>query len=277
MRHASLSTLLVVGLLSASAAPAGADVTLLTQDRSIYGKAYYHVTDANPHTVIVSDSAPGFGPWSSAKTAEFQYTYARAAVSQTSTITTSEISGSGLADTHASITPGPLGVTKAEGRSYFAARFSVALPTLIRFDASFPIAQFDDVDGSDYGLIELFSVTTNTAVASIRASRVGGVGGPLNLQITLPPGTYEVRAKADAAGAGSHSPSGDYKTDVGYDFSMRVLCPADYNGDGFVDGIDYDMFNNDFEAGDPRADFNGDGFVDGIDYDQFNNAFEGGC
>jgi glycosylphosphatidylinositol phospholipase D len=54
-------------------------------------------------------------------------------------------------------------------------------------------------------------------------------------------------------------------------------CPADYNGDGFVDGIDYDEFNNDFEAGNMRADYNGDGFVDGIDYDMFNNDFEAGC
>ena len=54
-------------------------------------------------------------------------------------------------------------------------------------------------------------------------------------------------------------------------------CPPDYNGDGFVDGIDYDQFNNDFEAGNPAADYNHDGFVDGIDYDQFNNDFEAGC
>jgi hypothetical protein len=58
-------------------------------------------------------------------------------------------------------------------------------------------------------------------------------------------------------------------------------CPADYNGDGFVDGIDYDQFNNDFESTDPiqqrHADYNYDGFVDGIDYDQFNNDFEAGC
>jgi hypothetical protein len=28
----------------------------------------------------------------------------------------------------------------------------------------------------------------------------------------------------------------------------KPQCPADYNHDGFVDGIDYDMFNNDFET-----------------------------
>jgi hypothetical protein len=58
-------------------------------------------------------------------------------------------------------------------------------------------------------------------------------------------------------------------------------CPADYNGDGFVDGIDSDLFNNDFESADPNrqiiADYNGDGFVDGIDYDMFNNDFETQC
>ena len=62
--------------------------------------------------------------------------------------------------------------------------------------------------------------------------------------------------------------------------AYTIGCPADYNGDLFVDGIDYDQFNNDFESSDPdqqrNADYNGDGFVDGIDYDQFNNAFEHG-
>jgi hypothetical protein len=55
------------------------------------------------------------------------------------------------------------------------------------------------------------------------------------------------------------------------------LCFADYNADGFVDGIDYDSFNNDFEAGALGADVNGDGFVDGIDYDRFMARFEAGC
>jgi hypothetical protein len=60
-------------------------------------------------------------------------------------------------------------------------------------------------------------------------------------------------------------------------YLVFVRCRADYNGDGFVDGIDYDTFNNDFEGGNPAADYNGDGFVDGIDYDTFNNEFEAGC
>jgi|GEM_PF-4423129 len=58
-------------------------------------------------------------------------------------------------------------------------------------------------------------------------------------------------------------------------------CPADFNGDGFVDGFDYDDFVACFE-GDPcppgqDADYNNDGFPDGFDYDEFVADFEEGC
>jgi hypothetical protein len=60
-----------------------------------------------------------------------------------------------------------------------------------------------------------------------------------------------------------------------------LRCPADYNNDGFVDGIDADNFNNTFEGAGPLpqscADLNGDCFVDGIDADYFNNEFESAC
>ena len=54
-------------------------------------------------------------------------------------------------------------------------------------------------------------------------------------------------------------------------------CPADFNGDGFVNGDDYDSFAELFDIADPGADFNGDGFVNGDDYDAFASAFDGGC
>lgn len=62
---------------------------------------------------------------------------------------------------------------------------------------------------------------------------------------------------------------------------LQPSCLADFNGDGFVDGFDYDDFVACFE-GDPcppgkSADFNGDGFADGFDYDDFVAAFELGC
>ena len=67
----------------------------------------------------------------------------------------------------------------------------------------------------------------------------------------------------------------------GDQFINLTGCAADFNGDGFVDGFDYDDFVACFE-GDPcppgkTADFNGDGFPDGFDYDDFVLAFETGC
>ena len=56
-------------------------------------------------------------------------------------------------------------------------------------------------------------------------------------------------------------------------------CPADFNGDGFVDLFDYTSFVAAFEAGDtdPTPDFNADGFLDFFDYDAFVAAYEAGC
>jgi|GEM_PF-2277047 len=54
-------------------------------------------------------------------------------------------------------------------------------------------------------------------------------------------------------------------------------CPADFNGDRFVDCFDYDAFVFAFEAGDPAADQDEDGFIDGFDYEAFVAAFESDC
>jgi|GEM_PF-3350748 len=58
-------------------------------------------------------------------------------------------------------------------------------------------------------------------------------------------------------------------------------CPADFNGDCWVDGADYDAFVMCFDEQlcpqGKTADFNGDGFADGFDYDDFVWAFEQGC
>jgi len=60
-----------------------------------------------------------------------------------------------------------------------------------------------------------------------------------------------------------------------------IGCPADFNGDGFADGFDYDDFVACFEgvACPPgtSADFNDDGFADAFDYDDYVAAFESGC
>ena len=54
-------------------------------------------------------------------------------------------------------------------------------------------------------------------------------------------------------------------------------CAADFNGDGFVTGDDFDAYVIEFIAGNLAADFNHDGFVTGDDFDAFVLAFEAGC
>ncbi len=55
-------------------------------------------------------------------------------------------------------------------------------------------------------------------------------------------------------------------------------CPADYNGDGGVDGPDVEAFFTDWAAAEPRADVNGDGGVDGPDVEYFFIRWSlGGC
>ncbi|MCC6228391.1 MAG: hypothetical protein IT432_04100 [Phycisphaerales bacterium] len=58
-----------------------------------------------------------------------------------------------------------------------------------------------------------------------------------------------------------------------YGVPIRI-DPGDYNRDGYVNGIDYDDFADDFENGRPEADANFDGYVNGLDYDEFAEAWE---
>jgi hypothetical protein len=63
--------------------------------------------------------------------------------------------------------------------------------------------------------------------------------------------------------------------------AQQSCCPADFNGDGFLDFFDYDDYVACYETGvcppGATADFNGDGFADFFDYDAFVAAFEAGC
>lgn len=58
---------------------------------------------------------------------------------------------------------------------------------------------------------------------------------------------------------------------------INLPCPADFDGDGFLTGDDFDVYVAAFEAGSIDADFDGDGFVTGDDFDAFVIAFEAGC
>jgi subtilisin-like proprotein convertase family protein len=68
---------------------------------------------------------------------------------------------------------------------------------------------------------------------------------------------------------------------VWVDWQLNVFgtpgCLADFNGDGFVNGNDYDEFADAFDRALPEADLNNDGFVNGDDSDEFASAFDVGC
>ncbi len=54
-------------------------------------------------------------------------------------------------------------------------------------------------------------------------------------------------------------------------------CPADFNGDGHLNVLDFISFLNAYASGDPRGDFNGDGQRNALDFIAFLNAFAVGC
>ena len=57
---------------------------------------------------------------------------------------------------------------------------------------------------------------------------------------------------------------------------LEIIAAGDFDGDGFVTGVDYDLFVQAFENGDVLSDFDGDGFITGLDFDLFVQAFEHG-
>ena len=59
--------------------------------------------------------------------------------------------------------------------------------------------------------------------------------------------------------------------------AYMIGCPADFDGNGFVNALDYDAFATLFEGGEAGADFDHNGFVNALDYDLFASAFEAGC
>jgi len=54
-------------------------------------------------------------------------------------------------------------------------------------------------------------------------------------------------------------------------------CAADFDGNAFVNGDDFDLFVERFIVGDPSADFDLNGFVNGDDFDAFTERFVAGC
>jgi len=108
------------------------------------------------------------------------------------------------------------------------------------------------------------------------ASSPGGSADTLNnLQQVIVPapatGVWTVLVVADAVNVGAQ----------GYALAMTGgasdWCPSDFDGNGFVNGEDFDAFVAAFVAGDSSADFDHNGFVSGEDFDAYAAAFEAGC
>ncbi len=107
-------------------------------------------------------------------------------------------------------------------------------------------------------------------------STTGGTPDAINNveQVLLPsplPGVYTVQVSANAVNVGRQG----YALVITGDALDR--CPADFNGDGFTTGDDYDSYAEAFGAGDLAADMDGDGFVTSDDFDFYVAAFVGGC
>ena len=90
---------------------------------------------------------------------------------------------------------------------------------------------------------------------------------------TQPTGYYSLELSLDLDLDGQPEPAGW--------MTLRNLvtgdCTADFNGDGFLAGDDFDLYSQLFELGDVSTDFDGDGFTTGIDFDLYVAAYEAGC
>ncbi len=96
--------------------------------------------------------------------------------------------------------------------------------------------------------------------------------------------TIDTSTSGIKSGVITISSNGWNKSSISIPITGEVLppvCPADFDGDGFVDLFDFDAFVSCFEGSScppgTTADFDNDGFVDLFDFDAFISAFESGC
>jgi len=117
----------------------------------------------------------------------------------------------------------------------------------------------------------LFYIDTDVDWGAIKRVRLGADNHALNL--------FVKGIGRDEAGelylltSSVLGPSGT----AGKVWHIAVRCPADFDRNGFVNGVDFDSLVDLFVLGDPGADWNHDTFVNGDDFDGFVAAFEAGC
>jgi len=127
-----------------------------------------------------------------------------------------------------------------------------------------------------------WSASTNATTYTLKIADNPGLGTPILTASGLAGTSYVVPVSTLATCStyywGVTAVNGSGSTlSTPASFSFVTIFPADFNGDGFVSGDDFDEFVALFEVGDPAADFNGDTFVSGDDFDDFTLHFEAGC
>ncbi len=123
-------------------------------------------------------------------------------------------------------------------------------------------------NGNTWVNVETVGPTTDAAGGwKYRQMRLGSL-----LPLTS---TMKVRFTANDTGNASTVEAGI--DDVKVLLVNCTKCYADFNLDGFVNGVDFDDFVAAFEFGECTADVDNSGFVNGDDFDSFSAAFEAGC
>ena len=127
-----------------------------------------------------------------------------------------------------------------------------------------------------------WSPSANAATYTVIIDDTSGLGSPIS---TVPgvvgtsyaiPGGLLQQCTTYYWGVRAVNPNGSTNS-TPVQFSFTTRSPADFDGDGFVTGVDYDLYVLAFEAGDMTADFDGDGFITGVDFDLYVAAFENAC
>ena len=113
---------------------------------------------------------------------------------------------------------------------------------------------------------------------------VGIVEGGVNLTYTIPAGDSGWSDDSfDFASFSTPTPIQGIDGDMMFDFvntiTVGASCPADFNGDTFVDDTDFVIFATNYDLfsvppADPATDLNNDGFVDDTDFVIFAGAYD---
>lgn len=266
--HATLG----LALASLFSAAAGAQVTILAVDRAASASECLTVPpDFINSCSSYQEANQALGSWTGiggmgngAAASEFDFANGVAQVYQSSEVTANSLIVDAVTNTFAQSSG--TGSVRVNAATSFVVRFAVQSRTTATI-----IAGFNTRGGS--GSASLTAIGGGTLFAT---------SGIAFAQLSLNPGEYQFSASSassgDCSSACEQTQNSRWNTTVSF---VPAPCPADFNGDGFLDFFDYGDYVNCFETGTcppgNTADFNGDNFVDFFDYSDFVQAFEAGC